>query len=103
MGKKAKSKTCLHLVVRSSAELVQRCGAFSKEGDAVLFVDDGVMWLAAANIGEEPPFACSSMFLAADLQARGLLAVAHDLQVRVVTDQEFPDLLRKHATCLTWK
>lgn len=66
-------------------------------------MDDGVMCLVTGRFGASRMHGARGLFVAADLDARGLAQVARDTQIRVVSDEEFPGLLRKHDTCLTWK
>lgn len=96
------SNRCLHLVASSKPEASARCHAVIVEGDAVLFIGDGVM--QALSPGKEYrslfPACC---FLMVDLEARGVLPMAIELGLRIVSDQEFVDLLAQHNHCLTWK
>ena len=97
-------KRCLHLVTRSSGDALERCNAFCREGDDVLFIDDAVMFLVSApgeTANKQGPV--SPAFLEQDLAARGLSEIAGELGVRTITDLEFAALLRKHDSCLTWK
>lgn len=101
-------KTCLHLVVRSSAEGLRDCQARFTKGDSVLLLDDGVM--AIANEGLEHLQAMetaeqdvSICFSAVDLEARGLSGLAHAASAVVLSDAEIVDLLQAHDFCLTWK
>jgi sulfur relay protein TusB/DsrH len=103
MTDRAKNGTCLHLVVRSSTEAMDRCRSQFTEGDTVVFLDDGVIHLCAAvreSFGHSLPDSC---FSDVDLDARGLLQAARAAGAKVVCDSGFVDLLRKHDFCLTWK
>jgi sulfur relay protein TusB/DsrH len=77
--------------------------AFSDEPDELLFLGDGVMHLVSDcwETGDVNFENC--IFLAEDLEARGLAGIARESGARVVSDQEFVCLLRKHQACLTWK
>jgi sulfur relay protein TusB/DsrH len=101
MAQQAENRSCLHLVARSSQDVIKRCEAFAGVQDEVLFLDDGVMCLC--NDSRQPGVNADSAFLSVDLQARGLLGVARKLNVRIVSDQDFVNMLRQHDVCLTWK
>jgi len=96
------SNQCLHLVASSHPEAADRCLAVIVEGDAVLFIGDGVM--RALDPGKEF-LACFPVcyFSMVDLEARGVLPMAIEMGLRIVSDQEFVDLLAQHNQCLTWK
>jgi len=97
------SKNCLHLVARSSARALECCRAQFDQGDAVLFLDDGVMHIASGLPDAfSPPFAVCS-FSAVDLDARGLTALALDADARVLSDPEIIECLNHFDACLTWK
>lgn len=103
MARSPETKSCLHLVTRSSDGALERCNAFCSEGDDVLLIDDAVLLLVSAP-GETPKTGpVSPAFLKPDLEARGLAEIATKLGVRTITDQGFAALLRKHDSCLTWK
>jgi len=101
MAQQAENRSCLHLVARSSQDVIKRCEGFAGVQDEVLFLDDGVMCLCSDS--GNPEVNAGSAFLSADLQARGLLGVARKLNVRIVSDQDFVAMLRQHDVCLTWK
>jgi len=101
-------KTCLHLLVRFSAEGLRDCQARLAKGDSVLLLDDGVM--AIANEGREHLQAMetaeqdvSICFSAVDLEARGLSGLARAAGAVVLSDVKIVDLLQSHDFCLTWK
>ena len=48
------------------------------------------------------PDGAEAHFLAADLQARGLLEAARRRYLKVLDDAAFCDLLAAHGHCLTW-
>lgn len=101
-------KTCLHLVVRYSAEVLRDCLAQFAEGDAMLLLDDGVMaitnegleHLQAIETAEQDVSVC---FAAVDLEARGLSGLALAAGAVVLKDEEIVELLQSHDCCLTWK
>ena len=103
MTESVKNKHCLHLLVGSSAEAVERCRSRFSDNDAVLFLDDGVMHLAGDSGAVVAPPLPNGVFLAADLQARGLLQLARDAGAEIAGDSDFLELLRKYDFCLTWK
>lgn len=94
------SASCLHLVVRSSPGAVDRCLAQWEDGDAVLFLDDGVMHIAGDNLDLSCAPASEFFFSAVDLEARGLSGLA---RAGVLPDADIAELIRAHTFCLTWK
>jgi sulfur relay protein TusB/DsrH len=99
----AKIRNCLHLVVRSSSDAIERCRSQFAEGDAVLFLDDGVMHFTGGSrksFGSDLP---NCHFLAMDLEARGLLQAARDAGAPIVCDSDFAGLLQNYDFCVTWK
>jgi sulfur relay protein TusB/DsrH len=97
--------TCLHLVAGAAREVLEDCVARSAPGDVLLFLDAGVLHLLQYADGSAATVlatAAEAHYLAADLQARGLLELARRLEVGVVDDLTFCDLLAAHDHCLTW-
>lgn len=103
MQNPANERKCLHLVVKSSAETLERCRSQFDDGDSVLFLDDGVMLIPDFPVAsfQLPEKAC--LFSVADLDARGLAEFARDVGAQVVDDQQAVALLFSHDFCLTWK
>lgn len=97
--------TCLHLVAGAARETLEDCVARSAPGDARLFLDAGVLHLLQCADGPAATAlatAAETHYLVADLQARGLLELARRLEVSVVDDMTFCELLAAHDHCLTW-
>lgn len=92
--------TCLHLVAGDSREALEDCLSLCVAGDALLFLDAGVLHLLQPL--PDFPGGAAAHFLAADLQARGLLEAARRRQLSVLDDAAFCDLLAAHGRCLTW-
>lgn len=92
--------TCLHLVAGDGREALEDCLSLCVAGDALLFLDAGVLHLLQAL--PVLPDGGEAHFLAADLQARGLLEAARRRQLSVLDDAAFCDLLAAHGHCLTW-
>ena len=95
--------SCLHLVVRSSAEALENCLSQCAAEDEVVFVDDGVMHLSKSLQSGAGPGPAESFYSAEDLDARGLLPAARAAGAATVRDSDIVALLRKHDFCLTWK
>lgn len=95
--------SCLHLVVRSSAEVLESCLSQCAGEDDVVFIDDGVMHLVNSLQNGCGPGPAESLFSAEDLDARGLLPAARAAGAATVRDSDIVALLRKHDFCLTWK
>lgn len=98
-------KSCLHLVAGASQEALDDCVSHCVARDALLFVDAGVLHLlrhATAFVAGSVAGAAEVHFLAADLQAQGLLELALRLGFSVVEDTAFGELLAAHDHCLTW-
>jgi len=103
MKSPTRKRTCLHLVVQSSLRAVDNCLAQFDTGDAVLFLDDGVMHLVNdISRSFRPPFA-GGFFSAVDLEARGLSGLAQSAGAVTLTDSKIAGLLQTHDFCLTWK
>jgi sulfur relay protein TusB/DsrH len=103
MNPPARKKTCLHLVVHSSPRAMDNCLVQADEGDAVLFLDDGVMHLVNdISRSFRPPFT-ECCFSAVDLEARGLSGLAQAAGAVTLTDSKIAGLLQTHDFCLTWK
>jgi sulfur relay protein TusB/DsrH len=97
--------TCLHLVAGAGREALEDCVSRSAQGDALLFLDAGVLHLleyANGSAATALASAAETHYLGADLQARGLLALARRLEVSVVDDTILCELLAAHDHCLTW-
>ena len=97
----AKAKNCLHLVLSHQRSALENCLAVFNDGDTLLFLDAGVMHLPSlvSDAGEMQ----EAVFMAADLQARGLLDAARARNFRVMGDEGFAGLLAGHDHCLSWK
>lgn len=100
-GNGSSGRTCLHLVAGAGREALEDCLGQCAPGDALLFLDAGVMHLLRSLTGVSGDVA-DVHFLAADLQARGLLEPARRRRVSVVDEAGFCDLLAAHRHCLTW-
>jgi sulfur relay protein TusB/DsrH len=101
--------SCLHLVAGAGREALEDCVSRSAPGDALLFLDAGVLHLLQHANGSVTASAATAIatavevhYLSADLQARGLLELARRLEVSVVGDATFGELLAAHDHCLTW-
>ena len=94
--------SCLHLVAAPGGRALEDCLAQALPGDAVLFLDAGVLHLLTADVPQRGPAAPAFLFAAADLDAHGLLATARKAGVAVVDDADVCGLLAEHAHCLTW-
>jgi len=97
------NRNCLHLVVRSSIDALESCRSRFDAGDAVLFLDDGVMHITGNPGRIFQPLFRKGYFSDPDLDARGLRTLAGDAGVRIISDPEFVGLLQKYDFCLTWK
>ena len=93
----------LHLIVGSGREARMQCLAHAAPGDAVVYLDAGVLHLidnGAASLGGA---GISPRFSAADLDAHGLAGVAREAGVKVVDDPGICELLAAKSHCLTWR
>jgi sulfur relay protein TusB/DsrH len=96
------SITCLHLIVSTSAAAVNDCLHQFSAGDAIVFLDGGVMHLLGATgfpVLLNNPDVC---FSREDLLARSLLKTAKGQGVVVKDDRAVVSLLLEHDHCLTW-
>jgi sulfur relay protein TusB/DsrH len=97
--------SCLHLVAGAGREALEDCVSRCAPGDALLFLDAGVLHLlqyANGCAATALATAAEAHYLVADLQARGLLELARRLEVSGVDDTTFCELLAAHDHCLTW-
>lgn len=79
-------------------DCLEQCGP----EDSILFLDAGVVRiLGGEENGEETP-PCPAYYLAADLQARGLLDAARAKKALLADDAQFVRLLHRHQHCLSW-
>lgn len=93
----------LHLIVGSGCEARLQCLAHAAPGDAVVYLDAGVLHLIdneAASLGGA---GISPLFSTADLAAHGLGGLARKAGVQVVDDPGICELLAAKRHCLTWR
>jgi sulfur relay protein TusB/DsrH len=93
---------CLHLVASSRTDASARCHAVISEGDAVLFIGDGVMHALDPEKKYLTHFP-NCLFSKVDLEARAVLPTTSGLVLKTVSDLDFVDLLKQFDHCLTWK
>ena len=98
----SENTSCLHLVAASGDRALNDCLAQALPGDAVLFLDAGVLHLLSPNVPEHGGSGRALLFAAADLEAHGLLDTANAAGVTIVRDSGFSGLLAEHEHCLTW-
>ena len=93
---------CLHLVAGAGRDAFDDCMSLVAPGDAVVFLDAGVLQLlrCPAGLPESP---AALYFAAADLRAHGLLEAALRERARLLDDGEVCDLLAACDHCLTWR
>ena len=103
MSSSAPARVCLHLVVTSSSDALEACLAHFRQGDTVLFIDEGVVWLATKPGARFDSLLTNAFFSGEDLDARGLAEIANQAGVNTVKDSDFPALLLRYTLCLTWK
>lgn len=96
-------KSCLHLLCAPAQDALAACIAHGAEGDCIVFLDAGVLQLFRNELAALSGHGWSLRFLAADLQAHGLLQSAQDLAFDVIEDAEFATLLPQYDHCLSWK
>jgi len=99
----ANNRKCLHLAVRFSGDALERCRSHFARGDAVLFLDDGVMHFTDGPGKSFESNFPDRYFSATDLEARGLLQAARDAGAAILCDSDFAGLLQKYDCCVTWK
>lgn len=93
----------LHLVLSAGSGAFDACRRACSAGDSVLFMDNGVRQLLLGEPGKQLPPGVAMHFSKPDLEARGLLKAATEARLRLLDDADFPDLLRRHRHCLSWK
>ena len=98
-----KQTTSLHLVASSSSSALTDCLRQAMNGDSIVFIDAGVMHLVL-NQEKGVEFTKPGIrFSYADLEARGLTAMARNRGVEILDDRATACLLLSHDHCLTWK
>lgn len=94
---------CLHLILRSSGDVMDDCLPCIGRGDCIVLMDTAVnelarpggnRWLAAGV-----PVYC----LEADLLAHGLVQAAVNSGMERVDDLGLVQLVCRHVHCLSWK
>jgi sulfur relay protein TusB/DsrH len=98
----SENMSCLHLIAGSDERALEDCLARSLPGDAILFLDAGVLHLLSPRVSEVNRSGRGFLFAAVDLEAHGLLATAEAARATLVKDDDFCRLLAEHAQCLTW-
>lgn len=93
---------CLHLVASASGRALRDCLAQSRAGDAILFIDVGVLHLLTKHPTDGEGGGPTFLFAAPDLEAHGLSACARAMGARVAEDADMCALLAAHGHCLTW-
>ena len=93
---------CLHLVAGEGRRAIQDCLARCRPDDTVLFLDAGVLHLLTEPDGAGGSEAPEFRYLAADLEAHGLLDGARRAGVAIATDADLCALLARNDLCLTW-
>lgn len=95
-------RTTLHLLLCADRDAVLACQRMVNAGDTVFLLADGVMVLAEESL---PDFGndVEIFYARADLDARGLSALAARTGVVTATDHDVARLLRVHHHCVSWK
>jgi sulfur relay protein TusB/DsrH len=95
--------TCLHLVMRSNADLLDQCLACVGENDSVVLMDAGVGLVGRPDFAAWLPGRGSVYCLQADLLARGLGELSISPGLETISDQGLIQLVCQHDHCLSWK
>ena len=92
------SDTTLHILNRgpNQAELLNHCLDSYSDGDALLFIEDGIYWAAEHYAEQLSQFHCFA--LKPDLEARGVSASG----IQTVDDAGFVDLCINHSRSVSW-
>jgi sulfur relay protein TusB/DsrH len=98
----SQATSCLHLVAAAGRRALRDCLARCRPDDAVLFLDAGVLHLLTGPERGGEDAAPEFLYLAADLEAHGLLAGARTAGAAIATDADMCALLARHGHCLTW-
>lgn len=93
----------LHLIVGSGREARVQCLAHAAPGDAVVYLDAGVLHLIDTEAASLCGAGISPHFSTADLDAHGLAGLAREAGVQVVDDPGICELLAAKSHCLTWR
>ena len=95
--------TCLHLILRSSANVLDECLACIGEGDSIVLMDTAVSALARPGGNRWLPAGVRMYCLEADLLAHGLGKSPGMEGVERVDDLRLVELVCRHGHCLSWK
>jgi sulfur relay protein TusB/DsrH len=94
---------CLHLVLRSSGELLDECMAWTGANDSIVLLDTAVNLLARPDLATWFPADVPVYCHEADLLAQGLGKVANFPGIAPVDDLGLIELVCRHGHCLSWK
>jgi len=95
--------TCLHLVLRSSGEVMDECLACIGKGDSIVLMDTAVSALARPGGNRWLSAGVRVYCLNADLLAHGLGNSSGNPGVEEIDDLGLVQLVCLHGHCLSWK
>ena len=93
---------CLHFVAAPGPRAVGDCVAQCRPDDTIVFLDAGVLHLLTEQRQDDGGTTPEMFYLAADLEAHGLLVSARKAGAAIATDADLCTLLARHGHCLTW-
>ncbi|MSQ98411.1 MAG: hypothetical protein EXR85_03815 [Xanthomonadales bacterium] len=95
--------TCLHLILRSSGDVMDECLACIGKGDCIVLMDAAVSALARPGVNRWLSAGVRVYCLEADLLAHGLGKSPGVQGVERVDDLGLVELVCRHGHCLSWK
>ena len=100
-----KAAGALHLLMSSDPRAVRDCMSFAGEGESVLLVDRAVDLLCALGVGAVSEKRSEGLLFAlrADVVAAGLEQRASKLEVGLLSDEDWVDLVCASERVLSWK
>jgi sulfur relay protein TusB/DsrH len=95
--------TCLHLVLRSSGDVLDECLACIGPDDCIVLMDTAVSAMASPGGNRWLSAGVRVYCLEADLLAHGLGKSLVMEGMERVDDRELVELICRHGHCLSWK
>jgi len=95
--------SCLHLVLQADSRALETCLAVCRRGDAIVFVATGVCLFLQMDMALLMQKDIRCYCLTADVLAHGIEKLIGSLDVQMIDDSEWVELLAAYPHCLSWK
>jgi sulfur relay protein TusB/DsrH len=97
----------LHQILSSGPDALGDCISVISEGDSIILVGVGVTLVSTPDVIFNSPESFNSgieLFVSeSDASAQGMLEQAHQLNMKVLDDDQWVGLLNTHQHVLSWK